>query len=69
MCEKLLVENQGGPHCRNFAKQEFWKVEHVKLLLVKHFHFWDVILLQKKRYFSFTEVLSLISFLKNPEAF
>ena len=36
LCEKLLVENHGGHHCKNFAKYEFWKVEHVKLFLVKH---------------------------------
>ena len=35
MFEKLLVENHGGRCCRNFVKQGFWKVEHVKLFLVK----------------------------------
>ena len=29
MSEKLLVENHGGRCCRNFAKNKFWKVEHV----------------------------------------
>ena len=31
-------------NCRNFAKQEFWKVEHVKLFLVKHNSIlgWDI---------------------------
>ena len=36
MCEKLFVENNRGHCCRNFAKLEFWKLEHVKLFLVKH---------------------------------
>ena len=29
VCEKVLVENHGGRRFRNFAKWEFWKVEHV----------------------------------------
>ena len=36
VCEKLLVKDHGGRHCKNFAKLEFWKLEHVKLFLVKH---------------------------------
>ena len=34
--EKVLDENRGGLRCRNFAKKEFWKIEHIKLFLVKH---------------------------------
>ena len=29
VCEKLPVENHEGRHCRNLAKYEFGKVEHV----------------------------------------
>ena len=40
VCEKLLVENHGGRCCRNFAKYEFWKVEHV-IFSKKQFDFWE----------------------------
>ena len=66
MWEKLLVENHGGCHSRNFAKLEFWKVYPVnKLVLVKHNSIFGVGCYNRKNEFSlFTDILSLISFLK-----
>ena len=55
MREKLLAENHGGHCCRNFAKQKFWKVENIKLFLVKHNSIfgWDI--KTEKTTFSFYE--------------
>ena len=36
VCEKILVENNGGRRCKNLGKKEFWKVEYVKLFLEKY---------------------------------
>ena len=52
--EKLLAENHGGHRYWNFAKKEFYKVEHVKLFLGKtQKDFWGRILQQEKRHFTF----------------
>ena len=68
MFEKLLVENQGGHCCRNIAKQKFWKVEHVKLFLVKHNSIFGAGNYNRQNdAFPFTDVLSLISFLKKSQ--
>ena len=65
LCEKLLVENHKECYWKNFAKQEFWKVEHVTLFFVKHNStFWARYYDRKNDIFAFTDVLSLISFLK-----
>ena len=52
-----------GRHCRDFAKQEFWKVGHVKLFLVKHNStFGAGYYNRKNNIFRFMDVLSLTSF-------
>ena len=63
VCEKLLAENHGDSCCRNFTKQELWKVQHVKLFLVKQNSiFREGYYSRKDDIFPFTEALPLISF-------
>ena len=62
VCEKLLAENHGGRRCRDFVKQEFWKVEQVKLFLVKQNSILGVRYYSTKNIFPFKDVLPLVSF-------
>ena len=47
---------------------EFCKVEHVKLFFIKHDLIFGMLYYNRKNNtFPFTDILSLISFLRNPE--
>ena len=61
----ILVENHGGPRCRNFAKRESWKVHHVKLFR----YLGQDITTGKTLFFILQMFLSLILYIfkKNPE--
>ena len=68
VCEKLLVKNHGGCWCKNFAKYEFWKIEHVKLFSVEHNSFFLGGILQQQQQqqqIPFRDVFPFISFFKN----
>ena len=66
-CEKLIVENHVGHRCRNFEK-EFWKIEHVRLFLVKHNSIFGTGYYNKKiQHFSSYRHFIYNIFYKNPE--